>query len=74
MSNTIAVWNSRGAGRRQRTLGLGKVEIVVPTADDLGALSERMAHFGLETRDDGRTVDVDDPWGNLISVQTPAAP
>jgi len=65
------VWNSRGAGRRQRTLGLGKVEIVVPTADDLGALGERMAHYGLETRDDGRTVEVDDPWGNLISVQTP---
>src|SRR4051812_36850198 len=51
------VWNSRGAGRRQRTLGLGKVEIVVPTADDLGALGERMAHYGLETRDDGRAVE-----------------
>src|SRR3954469_5918640 len=41
------VWNSRGAGRRRQTLGLGKVEIVVPTADDLGALGERLAHYGL---------------------------
>jgi catechol 2,3-dioxygenase len=64
------VWNSRGAGRRQRTLGLGQVDIVVPTADDLGALGERMAHYGLETRDDGRTVAVDDPWGNVIRVES----
>jgi catechol 2,3-dioxygenase len=64
------VWNSRGAGRRQRTLGLGQVEIVVPTADDLGALGERMAHYGLETRDDGRAISVDDPWGNVIRVES----
>lgn len=63
------VWNSRGAGLRQPTLGLGQVEIVVPTADDLGALGERLAHYRLDARDDGRTVAVDDPWGNLIRVQ-----
>jgi len=68
------VWNSRGAGRRQRTLGLGEIEIVVPTTDDLGALGERMAHYGLETRDDGRSVEVDDPWGNLISVRRAVTP
>jgi catechol 2,3-dioxygenase len=67
------VWNSRGAGRRQRTLGLGQVEIVVPTADDLGALGERMAHFGLETRDDGKTLSVDDPWGNVVRVESASA-
>ena len=66
------VWNSRGAGRRHRTLGLGQVDIVVPTADDLGALGERMAHYGLEARDDGKTVAVDDPWGNLIRVESAA--
>lgn len=63
------VWNSRGAGLRSRTLGLGEIDIVVPTADDLGALTERMAHFGVETRDDGRTVAFDDPWANQISVR-----
>ena len=62
------VWNSRGAGRRSRTLGLGQVDIVVPTPDDVGALTERMAHFGVETRDDGQTVAFDDPWANLIKV------
>jgi catechol 2,3-dioxygenase len=62
------VWNSRGAGRRQRTLGLGRVDIVVPGADDLGALTERMRHVGLATRDDGQAVEVDDPWDNLVRV------
>lgn len=65
------VWNSRGAGRRQRTLGLGRVDIVVPTDDDLGALGERLAHYGMAARDDGRTVEVDDPWANLIRVTAP---
>ena len=64
------VWNSRGAGRRQRTLGLGQVDIVVPTGDDLGSLTERMKHFGIDTRDDGQTVAFDDPWANLIRVTT----
>lgn len=63
------VWNSRGAGRRARTLGLGQVDIVVPSADDLGALTERMSHFGIETRDDGQTVALEDPWANQILVR-----
>ncbi|PRY68147.1 catechol 2,3-dioxygenase [Glaciihabitans tibetensis] len=62
------VWNSKGAGRRQATLGLSQVDIVVPSPDDLGALQERMKHFGVSTRDDGQTVTIDDPWANLIRV------
>ncbi|WP_051159242.1 VOC family protein [Agromyces subbeticus] len=63
-------WNSRGAGRRGLALGLGKVEIVVPGADDLGALGERMAHHRVPTRDDGRTLAFDDPWANLVEVRS----
>ncbi|TXN30479.1 VOC family protein [Lacisediminihabitans profunda] len=63
-------WNSAGAGRRARTLGLGQVDIVLPTADDLGALGERMTDFGVQTRHDGRTLAFDDPWANLIRVTT----
>jgi catechol 2,3-dioxygenase len=62
------VWNSRGAGRRSRTLGLGELDILVPSADDVGALTERMSHFGVETRDDGQAVSFEDPWANLITV------
>ncbi|WP_306896755.1 VOC family protein [Agromyces albus] len=62
-------WNSAGAGKRGLALGLGKVEIVVPGADDLGELGERMRHFGVPTRHDGRTIAFDDPWANLVEVR-----
>ncbi len=68
------VWNSRGAGRRQRTLGLGQVDIVVPSADDLGELSERMRHYGVNARDDGQSVGFDDPWANAIKVTVTDSP
>lgn len=67
-------WNSAGAGRRGLALGLGKVEIVVPTADDLGELGERMSHYDVATRDDGRTLAFDDPWENLVEVRAAAVP
>ena len=63
-------WNSRGAGPRRLALGLGRVDIEVPGADDVGALAERMKHFGIPTRDDGQSVSFDDPWANLIRVTT----
>jgi catechol 2,3-dioxygenase len=65
-------WNSKGAGPRQLALGLGRVDIEVPSSDDVGALSERMKHYGVPTRDDGQTVAVDDPWGNLLLVTAAA--
>lgn len=65
-------WNSAGAGRRQLALGLGLVRIEVPTADDLGALGERLRHFGVATRDDGRLVAFDDPWSNRLEVSVGA--
>ena len=64
------VWNSAGAGPRLPALGLGQIDIVVPSSDDVGALTERLAHFGVATRDDGQTVSFDDPWANLIRVTT----
>jgi catechol 2,3-dioxygenase len=66
-------WNSAGAGKRGLALGLGRVDIEVPTTDDIGALVERMKHHGIQTRDDGRTVSFDDPWANLIQVSAPGA-
>lgn len=61
-------WNSRGAGPRLPSLGLGQVDVRVPTVDDVDALIDRMKHHGVQTRDDGRTVSFDDPWANLIRV------
>jgi catechol 2,3-dioxygenase len=61
-------WQSKGAGLRLPALGLARVDIQVPTADELGALGERLGHYGIPTRDDGNTLSFDDPWANLIRV------
>jgi len=62
-------WNSAGSGRRRLALGLGEVDIILPTVDDIGALDERMTHFDVATRHDGQTLGFDDPWGNQIVVR-----
>jgi catechol 2,3-dioxygenase len=62
-------WNSKGAGPRQRALGLSLIDIEVPGSDDLGELGERMSHHGIQTRDDGRSLTFDDPWANTITVR-----
>lgn len=61
-------WNSAGAGPRTPALGLGRVDITVPAADDLGAVAERMKDHRIATRDDGRTLTFDDPWANTIHL------
>lgn len=60
------VWNSLGAGPRMPALGLGQVDLLLPDADALGELGERLAHFGTAVRDDGQTVHFEDPWNNAI--------
>ncbi|WP_010204155.1 VOC family protein [Salinibacterium sp. PAMC 21357] len=65
-------WNSSGAGPRLPALGLAQVDIAVPSADDLGALGERMTHHGIPLRNDGRTLTFEDPWANTIHVTTAA--
>ena len=41
-------------------------------ADDLGEVEERMRHFGVATRDDGRMLAFEDPWANSIRITTAA--
>ncbi|VXB36629.1 Catechol-2,3-dioxygenase [Microbacterium sp. 8M] len=65
-------WNSAGAGPRTPALGLGRVDIVLPTADDLGSVAERMTHFGAPVRDDGQTLAFEDPWANSIRLTAAA--
>lgn len=67
------VWSSRGAGPRMPALGLGRVDIVLPGDDDRTALLSRLAHAGVEVRDDGRTLRFEDPWRNALEVRTSAA-
>jgi catechol 2,3-dioxygenase len=65
-------WNSAGAGPRASSLGLGEVSIVVPTADDVAALTSRLAHAGVAVTDDGAALRFQDPWRNLLKVTADA--
>ncbi|GGF29849.1 VOC family protein [Subtercola lobariae] len=63
-------WQSAGAGRRKLALGLAEVDIVVPAPDDLGALEERLAHYGTPFANDGQSLLIEDPWGSAVKVRT----
>jgi catechol 2,3-dioxygenase len=62
------VWNSRNAGRRRFTLGLGLVRLDLPSDDHVGELDERLRHHGIDTRHDGSALRFEDPWGNSLEV------
>ncbi|WP_287928643.1 VOC family protein [Arthrobacter sp.] len=68
------VWNSRGAGPRKDTLGLGEVLIKLPGRDDVGALAERLGHHGIAVANTGAEILFDDPWKNRIRVSVETAP
>ena len=65
-------WNSAGAGPRLPALGLGTVDIVVPSTQEIVALADRLAARGVPTRNDGAVLRVNDPWNNLIEVRAAA--
>ncbi|WP_457974502.1 VOC family protein [Arthrobacter sp. D1-17] len=62
------VWNSRGAGPRRNTLGLGEVLIEVPAGDDVGALADRLKLAGVAAHHTGAELRFEDPWRNRIRV------
>jgi catechol 2,3-dioxygenase len=62
------VWNSRGAGPRRDTLGLGEVLIEVPAGDDVGALADRLRVAGVAAHHTGAELRFEDPWRNNIRV------
>ncbi|MBP1135852.1 catechol 2,3-dioxygenase [Arthrobacter sp. PvP023] len=62
------VWNSRGAGPRRDTLGLGEVLIEVPGTDDVGALADRLRVAGVASHHTGAELRFEDPWRNRIRV------
>lgn len=65
-------WNSAGAGPRASSLGLGEVAIVVPTADDIAALTSRLEFHQVPVRHDGAALAFEDPWNNLVRVSAGA--
>ena len=68
----LNTWGTAGAGPRAASLGLGRVNLELPTADDVDALRERLTDHRIDVRYDGATLRVDDPWGTLIQVDAAA--
>ncbi|MBB1012071.1 VOC family protein, partial [Dietzia kunjamensis] len=64
----VNTWGTAGAGPRAAALGLGRVNIELPTADDVDALRQRLTDHRIETRHDGAVLRFDDPWGTVIEV------
>ena len=66
-------WRSKGAGKRQLALGLGKVEIVLDSEDQVLETKDRLDFYKLDTSLDANVAKVEDPWGNVISLQSKAS-
>ncbi|WP_230977548.1 VOC family protein [Georgenia yuyongxinii] len=65
-------WNSAGAGPRVPALGLGTVDIVLPSTEQVAAVSGRLAANGVQLRHDGAVLRLNDPWNNLIEIRAAA--
>ena len=62
-------WQSEGVGLRTPGLGLGRVDIVLPTDADVADVTARARARGVDVRtDQGTGVELDDPWGNLVRL------
>jgi catechol 2,3-dioxygenase len=62
------VWNSRGAAPRSSTLGMGVVDILVPTTEELESAAARLRSAGNQPNFDGQTLSALDPWKNEIRL------
>ena len=63
-------WRSAGTGLRAPALGLGRVDIALPDADQVARAAVRLRAHGVQLRDDGIAVELDDPWGNLVRLSS----
>ncbi|MFT3862033.1 VOC family protein [Micropruina sp.] len=61
-------WRSAGAGFRAPALGLGRVDITLPSAEDVAQAAGRLRAAGTQLRDTGAFVELDDPWGNVVRL------
>lgn len=68
-------WSSQGAGRRSATTGLGSFHVLLPGADELEDLAQRLATAGHDIVRTATSLSVDDPWGNTVTLAlAPSAP
>ena len=63
-------WRSKGAGKRQLALGLGNVEIVLQSQDQVLETQDRLNFHKLDSKFESGVAKVLDPWGNQISIKS----
>lgn len=63
------IWRSRGAGRRQQTLGLGDVSLLLGSDQELDRVLSGLKETKKEFAFDGKTLSLQDPWGNQVSIR-----
>lgn len=61
-------WQSEGVGLRAPARGLGRVLIQLPSGEDVAQVEARLRARGLGVRSDGSGLEVDDPWGNVVTL------
>ena len=59
------IWKSRGAGRRQPTLGLRDVSLVLPDAESLASAVDRLSDIRQLS---DKSFTTEDPWGNQVTL------
>ena len=65
-------WRSAGACLRAPALALGRVDIKLPGDTDVAQVAARLRSVGTQLRDSGASVEVDDPWGNVVRLSAEA--
>ena len=64
------IWNSRGAGPRAASLGLGDVRIALPDRTSVEAVADRLRDRRIDFQDDGAAVWVLDPWNTPVTLSS----
>jgi len=62
------IWRSKGAGKRQLTLGLGDVKIQLESSSEIDEIKSRLTYFDHPLTSAENAFSVNDPWGNRITV------
>ena len=62
------IWRSKGAGKRQLTLGLGDVKIQLESSSEIDEIKSRLTYFDQPLTYAENAFSVNDPWGNRITV------
>lgn len=65
----LNTWNSRGAGPRAASLGLGQVAITVPAGDELERIAHRLSVEGVPYERWTDTLHLRDPWATRIEIR-----